>query len=452
MTKPRFGYLLLCSITAALGGFLFGFDTAVISGTTDSLEEVFSLSNPFWLGFTVAGALIGTIIGAIFAGIPADRFGRHRSLYIVAAVYFISALGSAWPPNWLGFLFFRFIGGLSVGASSVIAPMYIAEIAPARFRGRLVALMQFNVVFGITMAYVSNYAMVACFPGPDAWRYMFAVEAVPAAAFFLMLFATPESPRWLVAQKRIDEATRLVERFGADAESPEAEIAAIGESLRSDADAVRSPLFCRANRKLIFLALAIAAFNQLSGINAVLYYAPSIFKMAGFAESAAFLSSVLIGAVMTVFTMLAMAVIDSFGRRRILIVGSIGYIVSLATITCCFYHYGTEFNRTGGLIVMISLIVYIAAHAFGQGSVIWVFISEIFPNRLRARGQAFGSFVHWFGAAAISWTFPMIAAASGGHAFAFYTGMMVLQLLWVLYVMPETKNVTLEELQKKLQQ
>ena len=450
MARNNLGYLLLCSLTAALGGFLFGFDTAVISGTTESLETVFEITSKFWLGFTVAGALIGTILGAIFAGIPADRFGRHRSLYFVAAVYFISAVGSAWPPGWIGFLFFRFIGGLSVGASSVIAPMYIAEIAPARFRGRLVALMQFNVVFGMTMAYLSNYAILTHFSGPDAWRWMFAVEAIPAAAFFLLLFTTPESPRWLVARGRIAEAAKLIARFGSDSGSPEEEIGAIQESLRLDRENQSAPLSCRANRKILLLALAVAAFNQLSGINAVLYYAPSIFKMAGFAESDAFLSSVVISAVMTFFTMIALAVIDSFGRRKILLVGSIGYIVSLATIAFCFFHYGKDFDRTGGLVVLTSLIVYIAAHAFGQGSVIWVFISEIFPNRLRARGQSFGCFVHWFGAAAISWTFPMIAEASGGYAFAFYAVMMVFQLLWVLFVMPETKNVTLEELQKKL--
>ncbi|MDO5554889.1 MAG: sugar porter family MFS transporter [Planctomycetia bacterium] len=446
--KSNTVYLILCSVVTALGGFLFGFDTAVISGTTDALTRVFQLSNGFWLGFTVAAALIGTILGAIIAGRPADRYGRHKSLYAVAIIYFISAIGSAWPFDWYSFLFFRFIGGVGVGASSVIAPMYIAEISPAHLRGRLVAIMQFNVIFGITMAYLSNYGIDLLAPGEDAWRWMFAVEAVPAALFFFLLFLTPESPRWLVAQNRISEAAALITRFGS--ESVDAEIAAIQGSLKTDRENQSVPFFHKSNRKVILLALAIAAFNQLSGINAVLYYAPSIFKMAGYDQNAAFLSSVIIGSVMTVFTMLALLVMDSLGRKKIMLVGTFGYLISLATIAFCFYYYGQNFDKTGGAVVLISLIVYIAAHAFGQGSVIWVFISEIFPNRLRARGQAFGSFVHWVGAATISWTFPVIANASGGHAFAFYFLMMLLQLVWVVWIMPETKNVSLEDLQKKL--
>lgn len=456
--KSRFRFLFFCSLVAALGGFLFGFDTAVISGTTEDLRRVFGLTSEFWLGFTVASALIGTILGALAAGRPADRLGRRNSLYYVGVLYFVSALGSAWPLDWLcgsgaswgWFLFFRFIGGIGVGASSVIAPTYIAEISPAKMRGRLVALTQFNIVLGIAAAYFSNYVITAADVGADAWRWMFAVEAVPAALFFFALFLTPESPRWLVGKGRRDEASKIFARLGVASDALDDEIRAVERSLEADRENEKAPFFQRANAKPILLAFAIAAFNQLSGINAIMYYAPTIFEKAGFAENAAFLSAAAIGVVNIVFTMLALFVIDSFGRRKLMLVGSIGYLVSLAAIACCFYRYGTEFDQTGGAIVFGSLILFIASHAFGQGAVIWVFISEIFPNRFRARGQAFGSFVHWVGAAGISWTFPMIAAASGGHAFAFYAVAMVGQLIWVLKTMPETKNISLEDLQKKL--
>ena len=444
--KPK---LLFGSIVAALGGFLFGFDTAVISGTTQWLEKVFELS-PFGLGFTVAGALIGTIIGALSVGKPADLFGRRFMLLILAVLYFVSALGSALAWNWPSFLIFRFLGGLGVGGASVVSPMYIAEISPARFRGRLVGLTQFNIVFGILVAFFSNYMISSMDLGGTEWRWMFGVEAVPAALFFLLLFTTPKSPRWLVAMGRADDASDVLLKCGTDTVRIEDEIQEIQTSLSKEKNSLQERFFSKKYSKPILLAVMIAVFNQLSGINAIMYYAPHIFRMAGSGESASFLQSVVIGGTNLVFTMAALAVIDRIGRRRLMLIGSIGYIVSLGVTALAFYLYQNNFTGIGGLIVLISLIVFIASHAFGQGAVIWVFISEIFPNRVRARGQALGSFTHWLMAALISWTFPVFASASGGHVFAFYMLCMIGQLLWVIRVMPETKNVSLEHIQEIL--
>jgi len=452
--------LLGVVIIAALGGLLFGFDVAVISGTTASLQAVFSLSGSR-LGFTVASALIGTIIGAIIAGWPADRWGRRFTLVLIAIAYLVSAVGSALAWNWPAFLVFRVLGGVGVGAASVVSPMYIAEISPARLRGRMVAITQFNIVLGILLAYLSNYLVARALLGATEWRWMFGIEAFPAAAFLLLLFIVPRSPRWLVAKDRTAEARTVLTRFGTDAGSADDEIAEIQRSLSFEHHALAEPLFRRKYVKPILLAVAIAAFNQLSGINAVLYYAPAIFKSAGFGKEAGLLNSVGLGAVNLVVTMAALAVIDHFGRKRLMIVGSIGYILSLGAIAVTFYTQSElvpgdagemvrQFTGSGGWVVFTCLLVFIASHAFGQGAVIWVFLSEIFPNRVRARGQALGTFTHWFMAAAISWTFPMIAERSGGHIFAFYAAMMVLQLIWVLTVMPETKGVPLEEIQKRL--
>jgi len=436
-------------VIAALGGLLFGFDTAVISGTTQALESVFDLSG-FWLGFTVASALIGTIVGSLVIGRPADALGRRRVLFAIAAFYFVSAVGSALAWNWASFLAFRFLGGLAVGAASVVSPMYIAEISPARWRGRLVAVTQFNIVLGILLAYLSNYLVAQLGLGAAEWRWMFGVEAVPAAAFFVLLFLTPASPRWLVARGRVDEARAVLDTMGTDRGGVDEEIRAIQASLDLEHHSLREPFFQKAYRTPILLAIAIAAFNQLSGINALMYYAPTIFRMAGAGQDSALLQSVIVGGTNLIFTMAAMAVIDRFGRRNLMIVGSIGYILSLASTAWAFYRYGTDFTPAGSLVVLVSLLVFIASHAFGQGAVIWVFLSEIFPNRIRARGQALGSFTHWFMAAGISWTFPIIAKASGAHTFAFYAAMMVLQLIWVLKVMPETKGVPLEDIQKRM--
>ncbi|QQE13349.1 sugar porter family MFS transporter [Planctomycetota bacterium] len=442
-------YVLWCSFVVALGGLLFGFDTAVVSGAVEDLRSVFVL-NSFELGFTVAVALIGTIFGALIFGKPADWYGRRTMLFVIGLLYLISAIGSGAAWDWYSFVFFRFIGGLGVGGASVLSPMYIAEIAPAKYRGRLVALTQFNIVFGILLAFFSNYIIKVIDIGNVDWRLMFGIEALPAAAFLLLLFAVPQSPRWLISKQRVDEAKSILLKLGSDNDNLDVVVSEISSSLDIKHHSLRERFLQRKYAVPISLAVAIAMFNQLSGINAILYYAPSIFMSAGAGSNAAFLQAVAIGFVNLIFTMLALLVIDFLGRRTLMLVGSIGYIVSLATVATAFFTYSADFTPTGNMIVLISLFVFIAAHAFGQGAVIWVFISEIFPNRVRARGQSLGAFTHWIMAALISWTFPLIAEFSGGIIFAFYTVMMVLQLIWVIFIMPETKGIPLEQIQKKL--
>ncbi len=444
------GVLMRSSLVAALGGLLFGFDTAVISGAEVALRKVYDLNN-FWYGFTVASALIGTILGSITVGRPSDWFGRKKTLIVMAVFYFISAIGSACAWDWHSFLAFRFLGGIGIGGTTVVSPTYIAEISPARLRGRLVAITQFNIVFGILLAFLSNYIITRMHLGDVDWRWMFGVEAFPAAAFFFLLFANPESPRWLVARKKTDDARAVLTRLGEDRNTVEEELAAIQASLDVEHHSLQEPFFCRKYSRPIMLAVLIAVFNQLSGINAILYYAPSIFRMAGAGEESAMLQSVVIGFTNLVFTMAALAIIDHFGRKRLMLVGSVGYIISLAAASVAFFIYGENFTPAGGKAVLLALIVFIASHAFGQGAVIWVFISEIFPNRVRARGQALGSFTHWVLAAAVSWTFkPIAGGLGGGPVFAVYAIMMVLQLLWVIWYMPETKGVPLEEIQREL--
>lgn len=440
---PLSAFLLGCALVAALGGLLFGFDTAVISGTTDALRAKFGLSDNL-LGFTVASALIGTIIGSIGAGRPADAIGRRGALALLGVIYFVSSLGCAFAWDWWSFLFFRFLGGLAVGGASVVSPLYIAEISPAYYRGRMVAITQFNVVLGILLAYLSNYVIGGLHLGDNEWRWMFGVMAAPSALFFLLIFFTPQSPRWLVAKNRLQEAREVLVRCGTDAGGVDNEIREIQRSMNLDHHTLTEPFYCSRYLKPIMLAVAIAAFNQLSGINAVLYYTPSIFKMAGAGVESALLQSVIVGFTMLVFTLLAMVVIDHFGRRNLMIAGSIGYIAGLTGAAYAFH------QKVEGPLLLVSLLVFIAAHGFGQGAVIWVFISEIFPNRVRARGQALGSFTHWAMNAVISWTFPVIAAAAGWMAFAFYAFCMAGQLLWVLLVMPETKGVSLEKIQQTL--
>jgi SP family xylose:H+ symportor-like MFS transporter len=430
-------------VVAALGGLLFGFDTAVISGTTDWLKKIFDLSD-FALGFTVASALIGTIIGSIAVGRPSDRYGRRIVLFILAVFYFISGIGCALAWNWASFMIFRFIGGLAVGGASVVSPMYIAEISPARLRGRLVAITQFNIVLGVLLAYFSNYIIGSLNLGASEWRWMFGVMAVPAVVFFVLLFFTPQSPRWLVARNRVEEARAVLQMCGTNSASLQGEIQDIQASLDLRHHSLQEPFLSARYRKPILLAMAIAIFNQLSGINAVVYYTKHIFEMAGYGSTDALLQAVIIGVVNLFCTITAMSVIDHFGRKRLMIIGSIGYILSLSAAAYSFY------SGAGGQMLLISLVVFIASHAFGQGTVIWVFISEIFPNRIRARGQALGSFTHWVMAAAISWTFPMIAAASGWMTFAFYAVCCVGQLIWVLTAMPETKGISLEKIQQTL--
>ena len=442
--------LIFSSIVAALGGFLFGFDTAVISGTTDWLQQVFELSS-LELGFTVASALIGTIIGAMFIGPYTDKYGRRYILFILAVLYFVSALGSGLAWNWYSFLIFRFIGGLAVGGASVVSPMYIAEISPAQYRGRLVAVAQLNIVFGIMIAYFTNFIIAGMNLGEIEWRWMLIIETIPAALFFVFLFVTPRSPRWLIAKNLVDEARVVLEKCGTDSGNIEQEITDIQNSLTFDKQKKREPLFIKKYKKPILLAIAIAAFNQLSGINAILYYAPHIFTMAGFGKGSALMSSMGVGGVMFLFTIAALAVMDSMGRKKIMLIGSFGYIISLGAIAWTFLTNDPDnFSKEGSITVLIGLLVFVAAHGFGQGSVIWVYLSEIFPNKVRGRGQSLGTSVHWILAATTSWTFPFLTEIWGGYTFVVFTLFMVLQLIWVVTVMPETKGISLEEMEKKL--
>ena len=413
--------LLTASTVAALGGLLFGFDTAVISGAEGMLRGLYGpqyagLSNVFgttslWHGFLVASALVGTIVGCIAFAKPADRHGRRPLLVVMGVIYFMSALGSAFAWDAGSFILFRFVGGLGVGGASVVAPLYVAEIAPARYRGRLVAMVQLNIVLGILLAYLSNYVIAGMEFGAAEWRWMFGVEAAPALAFTLLLSRNPRSPRWLVAQGRTHEAAAVLAQVGADAGGVEEEIVAITRSLADAARNVQERFFQKKYAKPILLAVAIAAFNQLSGINALIYYTRRIFEMAGASGTSALLQSVIIGGTNLIVTMAALAIIDHFGRRKLMLVGSVGYIVSLSATAIAFYTEST------GPLVLVCLVVFIASHAFGQSSVIWVFIGEVFPNAVRARGQALGSFAHWIMAALISLTFPVVAEISGTHIF-----------------------------------
>ncbi len=442
--------VLRSAIVAALGGLIFGFDTAVISGTTADLERVFDISG-FMLGFTVATALIGTIVGALSAGRPVDLFGRKKVLYVMGVLYLIGALGSALAPNLTLFMLFRFVGGIGVGAASVTAPIYTAEVSPPRLRGRLVGLVQFNIVLGILLAYMSNYIIAQLLPDETAWRWMFGVMAVPAAIFLLLLMTVPESPRWLLSVGREADGAATIRRLTSSEAEAEQELDEVSASLRAAENAPSVKFFTRDHRKVILLAFAIAAFNQLSGINAVLYYAPDVFRMAGAGENAAFLESVAVGGVNLIATMAALTVIDRIGRRRLMLVGSIGYLISLGGLAVVFFVFDENFSGVSSALVLVGIMLFIASHAFGQGAVIWVFISEIFPNRIRGRGQSFGSLTHWVFAAVVSWSFPGIASAlGGGAAFLLFAICMVGQLVWVIKVMPETKGIPLEEMEREL--
>jgi sugar porter (SP) family MFS transporter len=431
---------LRSAIVASLGGLLFGFDTAVISGTTRELTQTFHLSSN-GLGFTVFIAVVGAIFGSMLAGIPGDRFGRRDSLRVLAVLYLISALGCAFAWDWTALVVFRFIGGLGIGGSSVLGPMYIAEVAPAKWRGRLVGLFQFNVVLGILLAYLSNYIVGAMQLGAAEWRWKLGIPAAPALLFFLLLFTIPRSPRWLVKKQRVDEAKEVLRVTGE--ENYEQELQEIVASI--DAEHVASdPLLSWKYRLPIFLAVSIGMFNQLSGINAILYYLNDIFAYAGFNKVSSDLQAVAIGATNLVFTMLAMSMIDRLGRKTLLLIGSVGTAACLGGVAAIFLS-----GRHQDFLVWL-LVGYIAFFAFSQGAVIWVYLSEVFPNRVRAKGQSLGSFSHWFMNALISLVFPSMAAASGGYPFIFFAAMMVLQFFVVLFVSPETKGISLEEMQKKL--
>jgi len=435
-------YLVKSTVVAALGGLLFGFDTAVISGTTGALKQTYQLS-PGLLGITVASALWGTVIGSMLAGFPGDRLGRRDSLRLMAILYFVSALGCAAAWNWPSLVAFRFIGGLGIGGSSVLGPMYIAEIAPAKLRGRLVGLFQFNVVFGILVAYFSNYLIGLQGFGVSEWRWELGVTAIPAALFFLMLFGIPRSPRWLVKKGRVAEARTVLQMTGE--ENFEQELQEIVESIRVEEMQAGERLFSRIHLFPIFLAVSIAMFNQLSGINVILYYLNDIFAHAGFSKVSGNLQAVAVGGTNLIFTMVAMSVIDRIGRKTLLLVGSVGTAACLAGVSAIFFT-----ARHENLLLWL-LIGYIAFFAFSQGAVIWVYLSEVFPNTVRAKGQSLGSFTHWIMNALISGTFPLMAASSGGYPFVFFSLMMVAQFFVVLLVYPETKGVSLEEMQKKLE-
>lgn len=438
------------AVVASLGGLIFGFDTAVISGTTEALTRVFDLSAG-GLGFTVAVALIGTIVGALTAGAPADRYGRKKMLFFIGVLYMVGAVGSALATDHFLFMVFRFLGGIGVGMASVCAPIYTAEISPAAHRGRLVGLVQFNIVLGILLAYLSNYLIRISLPDDVAWRWMFGVMAVPAIVFLLLLLTVPETPRWLMGAGQDRRGVEVARRLCTTQAEFELEVGEIRVSLAAAENAPDVAFFTAQHRKVILLAVAIAAFNQLSGINAILYYAPEVLVRAGASTNVAFLMAVAVGLMNLVATMAALTVIDRFGRRRLMLVGSIGYLISLGFLAAVMFYYEPVFTPTSSILVLVGLLVFIAAHAFGQGAVIWVFISEIFPNRIRGRGQSLGSLTHWVFAALTSWAFPpVIAVLGGGWAFLIFFVCMVGQLIWVLKVMPETKGVPLEEMEERL--
>ncbi len=433
--------LLKATGVGALGGLLFGFDTAVIAGTTHSLTLTYGLS-PRQLGLTVAMALLGTIIGAMSAGIPGQRWGGRETLRVLAIFYVLSALGCAFAANWHMLLVARFIGGLGIGGSSVLGPVYIAELAPARIRGRLVGLFQINIVLGILLAYFSNYVIGGLGLGPNEWRWEFGVAALPALLFLVMLFGIPPSSRWLVTQKRVEEARAVL--LSMDAEDPETELREIVESVHLERLQKSEPLFVWKYRLPIFLAITIGMFNQLSGINAILYYLNDIFAAAGYSKISGDLQAVAIGGMNLAATLAGMSLIDKLGRKTLLIIGSVGTALCLAGVAKIFY---THSHQNYLLWLLVS---YIAFFAISQGAVIWVYIGEVFPNRVRSKGQSLGSSSHWIMNAIIAYTFPQVAKSSGAYPFMFFAVMMVVQFFVVLFFYPETKGVSLEQMQRRL--
>lgn len=434
--------ILFWSITAALAGFLFGFDTVVISGAEKTIQSLWALSSGVH-GIAMGSALYGTVIGSLIGGWPADRLGRKSTLLWIGLLYLVGAIGSALAANVGTFIAARLIGGIGIGISTVVAPMYIAEIAPPQQRGRLAGMFQFNIVFGILIAFVSNALLAGV--GENSWRWMLGVAAFPSTLYVAFCFTLPESPRWLLTRKgdrksglrtlQLIEPNLSKQQIDADADEI---IAASREQVSS------SHFWTRQLRKPILLAILIAFFNQMSGINAVLYFAPRIFELTGLATKAALLQSIGIGVTNLIFTFIGVWLIDRLGRRTLLYIGSFGYVASLSLVAWAFFtqHYA---------IVPASIFAFIAAHAVGQGAVIWVFISEIFPNRHRAEGQTLGSFTHWIFAALLTTAFPkLVSDIAPGYVFLFFAGIMCLQLLWVMMAVPETKNVSLEELQKQL--
>ena len=438
MTSSKLYYW---SIVVAMAGFLFGFDTVVISGADRQLQDLWQSSDLFHGLVIMSMALWGTVIGALFGSIPANRIGRKRTLFLIGILFLLSAIGTALAPNPFFFALFRFTGGLGIGASTIAAPAYVSEIAPAKNRGKLVALYQFNIVFGILMAYVSNYLLRDT--GENAWRLMLGVQTLPALIYMVLTLTIPERPRWLLVYEKDPEKAAIVFRKIDPGTDPGEEIARIlAEEKQYGA---KDNLFRKKYRAPLLLAFFIAFFNQFSGINAFLYYAPRIFELAGLEKSASFLSSVGIGLTNLIFTLIGISLIDRFGRKTLMYAGSIGYIISLGLVSAAFL-LGWK-----GIYVPVFFFLFIAAHAIGQGAVIWVFISEIFPNRLRAAGQSFGSSVHWVLAALIPSLIPLLFREIGpATVFTIFCRMMVLQLVWVIFRMPETRGIELEELSEKL--
>ena len=434
MTKP-----VRYALIAALGGFLFGFETAVISGAEQTIEKLWYLT-PSQLGLTVASSLFGTVLGSLLAGYPAGSLGRKRTLLLIALMYVFSAIGCALSDGLMLFVLFRFIGGVAVGASSVVGPMYISEISPAGLRGRLAGSFQLNIVLGILVAYVSNYFFASS--GEESWRWMLGIMVVPAALFAFLIGTIPESPRWLILKRRTEEAIFTLEGLGE--RDPQSTLSEIKSSVSTRTE----NLYQAKYSKPLVLAVLLAMFNQLSGINAIIYYSKRIFEMAGFDASNAYLQSIYIGCANLLFTILAMSVIDRFGRKRLLMIGSFGMILFLALTASAFRDPGVSNPN-----VVWYLIGFIAFFGFSQGAVIWVFISEIFPNSVRSQGVSLGSFTHWIMAAVISYAFPVIvnSGPNGGyHSFVFYTLMMVLHLIFVWKFLPETKGKSLERIQEEL--
>ena len=436
--------LILWSVVSALAGFLFGFDTVVISGAEQKIQALWGLSAGMH-GLAMGAALYGTVLGSLLGGWPTDRFGRKPTLLFIGVLYVLSAFGCAFANGVGVFILARFLGGLGIGISTVAAPLYISEIAPPAYRGRLAGMFQFNIVFGIVVSFASN-AIIARIGGEDAWRWMLGIAAVPSVIYAAMCFGLPESPRWLIGRKG-DRAAGLNVLQLIEPALPLAKLEAhadeIAAAVRAE-ETTASQFWTWRLRVPILLAFLVAFFNQLSGINAVLYFAPRIFEMTGLGKEAALLQSVGIGITNLAFTFVGLWLIDRLGRRTLLYIGSFGYIASLGLTAWAFFtqHYG---------IVPICIFAFIAAHAIGQGTVIWVLISEIFPNRHRAEGQALGSFTHWIFAALLTTFFPkMVTAFAPGYVFLFFCGMMVLQLIWVQFMVPETKGRSLEEIQRDL--
>ena len=426
------------SVIVALGGFLFGFDTAVISGVEKSIQSLFNLSS-FWHGFTISSALIGTLVGALFGGWPADKYGRKPVLFVIAFLFALSAIGSALANSLPAFIIYRFIGGIAVGASSVVAPMYISEISPARMRGRMTAMFQFNVIFGILIAYVSNYALRDV---NDNWRWMLGVGAIPSFIYFFLLFFIEESPHFLIKKKKEKLAARVLDKVYSD------DIGSRMEEIHASVNCRKENLFSGVFTKSISIAFLVAMFNQFSGINAILYFAPRIFELSGFSASDSFFQSVVIGITNAVFTILGLVIIDRVGRKKLLIVGSIGMCICLLLVARIFYT-----QNFGDYELLYLLIGYIMFFAFSTGAVIWVLISEVFPGSVRGEGQSLGSFTHWFFAALITFLFPAVVEKTtygGAHAFAFFGLMMLVQVVTVWKYFPETKGKTLEELGNEL--